>query len=197
MPEFTVKEVRLPELHLPEIKRDDIVRSLSGVRLPEVDLAKARRTTIKVPAFGMSGSDVGKLIAAAATIARYARPAPKRNTRFTVSLGRRSRSPLTRIIPSRQRRSRWPIAIAVVIAVGVAAWAVLRRPEVRRRVDSVAHDARTRFDAFRADAEAQSIALQEPVDVAVSETPSVDGNERLDGIQDAGATVPEESNAPA
>jgi hypothetical protein len=37
MPEFTVKEVRLPELHLPEIKRDDMVRSLSGVRLPDVD----------------------------------------------------------------------------------------------------------------------------------------------------------------
>ena len=41
MPEFTVKEVRLPELHLPEVKRDEIVRALSGIRVPEVDRAIA------------------------------------------------------------------------------------------------------------------------------------------------------------
>ena len=34
MPELPVKEVRLPELHLPEIDRDQIVSSLSGLRLP-------------------------------------------------------------------------------------------------------------------------------------------------------------------
>ena len=74
MPEFTIKEVRLPELHLPEIKRDDIVRSLSGVRLPEVDLAKARRTTIKVPAVSVTGADVGKVLAAGAALARFVTP---------------------------------------------------------------------------------------------------------------------------
>jgi len=36
MPQVPVKEVRLSELHLPEIKRDDIVRSLSEIRLPEI-----------------------------------------------------------------------------------------------------------------------------------------------------------------
>ena len=38
MPELPVKEGRLSELHLPEIKRDDIVRSLSEIRMPDVDL---------------------------------------------------------------------------------------------------------------------------------------------------------------
>ena len=38
MPELPVKETRLPELHLPEISRKDIMRSLSEMRMPDVDL---------------------------------------------------------------------------------------------------------------------------------------------------------------
>ncbi len=94
MPEFTVKEVRLPELHLPEIKRDEIVRSLSGVRLPEVDLARARRTSIRIPAVTMSSADLGRLLAAAATVARLARPTPSRTSRLAGPFRRRSRFPV-------------------------------------------------------------------------------------------------------
>jgi hypothetical protein len=150
MPEFTVKEVRLPELHLPEIKRDEIVRSLSGVRLPEVDLAKARRASIKVPTVTLTGSDIGKLVAAGAAIARFARPIPSRGPRISARFGRGSRSPLVRIVQPRRARSRWPIAIAVIIAAAIGAWALLRRPAVRRQVDEATHTARTRFEAWRA-----------------------------------------------
>ena len=43
MPELPVKEVRLPELHLPEIDRDQIISTLSGLRLPTVDLPAIER----------------------------------------------------------------------------------------------------------------------------------------------------------
>ena len=49
MPELPVKEGRLSELHLPEIKRDDIVRSLSEIQLPDVDLTKLERPKIDLP----------------------------------------------------------------------------------------------------------------------------------------------------
>ena len=38
MPELPVKEVRLSELHLPELKRDEIVRALSEIRRPAIEL---------------------------------------------------------------------------------------------------------------------------------------------------------------
>lgn len=149
MPEFTVKEVRLPELHLPEIKRDDIVRSLSGVRLPEVDLSKARRATIKVPAVSVTSSDVGKVLAAGAAVARFVRPAPARRAWLPGPFGRRTRSPIVRIVPSRRRRSRWPLAIGAIAVVALAAWALIRRPGVRERIDAAARDARVRVDELR------------------------------------------------
>jgi hypothetical protein len=149
MPEFTVKEVRLPELHLPEIKRDDIIRSLSGVRLPDVALARARGTTIKIPTVTMSGSDVGKLIAAGAALARFARPMPGRGVRLNGRFGRRSRSPLVRIVQPRRRRARWPYALGAFLIVSLGAWAVLRQPSVRQRVAGVMRDARQRIDAWR------------------------------------------------
>jgi hypothetical protein len=49
MPELPVKEIRLSELHLPEIKRDEIVRSLSEIRLPSLDLSSVERPKVELP----------------------------------------------------------------------------------------------------------------------------------------------------
>jgi hypothetical protein len=149
MPEFTLKEVRLPELHLPEIKRDEIVRSLSGVRIPEVDLAKARRASIKIPAVNVTSSDVGKVLAVGAALARFVRPAPAPRAWLPGPLGRRTRSPIVRIVQPRRRRSRWPLAIGAIVVVALAAWALLRRPGVRERMEAVARDTRVRIDELR------------------------------------------------
>jgi hypothetical protein len=149
MPEFSVKEVRLPELHLPEIKRDDIVRSLSGVHLPEIDLARARRASIKLPAVTLSSSDVGRMLAAAAAVVRLVRPTPTRASWLSGPFGRRSRSALARIVQPKRRRSRWPIVLGGFLVVVLSAWAVLRRPAVRLRIDAAARDARARFDDLR------------------------------------------------
>jgi hypothetical protein len=191
MPEFTVKEVRLPELHLPEIKRDEIVRSLSGVRLPEVDLARARRATIKVPAVSVSSSDVGRLLAAAAALARFVRPAPSRPPMIAIPFGRRSRSSLARIVGPRRRGSRWPLAIGVVVVI-LGAWAILRRPEVRRRVQGTARNIRTRFDELRAGMDAR-----EPVALTESEatTDPIEGTPTTD--PSGSRAVEETSTTPA
>ena len=67
MPELPVKEGRMSELHLPEISRNDIMRSLSEIRMPEVDLSKVDLPDV----------DLGKAVAgaaAAANIGRGSRP---------------------------------------------------------------------------------------------------------------------------
>jgi hypothetical protein len=167
MPEFTVKEIRLPELHLPEIKREDIVRSLSGVRMPAVDLAKAKRTIGNVPAVTLTTSDVGKLVAAAAAVARFARPTPSRSRWLAGAFRRDSRSPVARIIQPRANRSRRPLVIGLLVAAALGAWALLRRPDVRQRVDEVAQRARTRFDELRA---GSGVDETEPIAFSAAET---------------------------
>ena len=150
MPEFHVKEVRLPELHLPEINREEIVRTLSGVRLPEVDLARARRATIKVPAITLTADDVGRIIGAGAAITRFVRPAPKRGRRPWNAFTRRSSSPVAKITRSRTRGSRRPIVLGILVVAAVAIVAILRRPASQRRLEAAARDARERFATWRA-----------------------------------------------
>jgi hypothetical protein len=149
MPEFNVKEVRLPELHLPEIKRDEIVRALSGVHLPEVDLARARRGTFRVPAVSLTGADIDRLLAAGAALTRFVQPAPKGLRAPWRAFGRRSRSPMTMIVRPRTRRSRGPIVLGVLVVIAIGIWAVLRRPTVRQRLDAATQDARERLATWR------------------------------------------------
>lgn len=41
MPDLRVKDLRPPELHLPEVTREDLARMVSDINLPEVDLPSA------------------------------------------------------------------------------------------------------------------------------------------------------------
>jgi hypothetical protein len=207
MPEFTVKEVRLPELHMPELKREEIVRSLAGIRLPEVDLAKARDIRIKVPTVTLTSSDVGKILAVAATATRFVRPAPRRRLPFLGSVGRRNRLPSVRIVQPR-RRPRWRLA-ALIAVVGFGLWAILRRPDVQRRLQAGAREARERFETMRAESlqpsdgngTATSPAMESSV---VDETPTATdlaaGVTPTDGLaapDEASSPMFEESSQPA
>src|SRR4029077_20381141 len=106
VPELAAQEVRLAELHLPEIKRDEIVRSLSEVRVPTLDLAAIERPRIALPdsirRFDWRSIDLGGALAGPAAIARLGRPLA--------------------------RRSRWPYVAGAVIVVGVASAVILARP---------------------------------------------------------------------
>lgn len=120
MPELPVREVRLPELHLPEIDRDHIVSTLSGLRLPAVDLPAIQRpgsasgepsSRFDWRAIDWPAIDLGPALAGAGALVR---------------LGSRAR-PLV--------RSRWALAAGVVVVTGLAAAAILAQPPVRERAE--------------------------------------------------------------
>ena len=188
MPEFTVKEVRLPELHLPEIKREDIVRSLSGVRLPDVDLARARPIRLKVPAVAITSSDLGRLVAAGVGIARLARPTPRRSRMPRLPFARGSRMPVVRLVQPRTRRSRWPMVIVVVGALAVATWALLRQPSIRKRVDEAARNARERWATMRTPAERLEIEPDAPASLHTEASTEAGGF--VNATEDAGPMTP-------
>lgn len=206
MPEFNVKEVRMPELHLPEINRDDIVRTLSGVHLPEVDLARARRAKIKVPAVTFTADDVGRIIGAGAALTRFVRPTPKRGRPSWNPFGRGSRSPIGLIVRPRTRRSRRPLVLGALIVVAVAIWAILRHPATQRRLEEGARQARERFETWRAQDLRPGTgplddATASDADVLALESPT-DGTGRLPqddiatGVATDGVPAFEESQTP-
>jgi hypothetical protein len=126
MPELPVKDLRLSELHLPEIKRDDIVRTLSE-KLPSVDLSAIelpRRDREQTSRFDWRSIDPAEALAGLAAVSRFGRPLA--------------------------RRWRWGLAAGVIVAVGIVTAAVLASPVVRERagrtVGKLRDRARTRMD---------------------------------------------------
>lgn len=187
MPAFTVKEVRWPELHLPEIKREEIIRSLSGVRLPEVDLARARGAKVRIPAVDLSSEQIGKLVAVAAVVARFMRPVSRRLPWPALPFAGRSSSPIARIVRPRPSRSRWLLAFGGIVIAALAAWAVLSRPAVRERLGEAMRAARERLDEFRADREGQlDVDADEPVALTGAETTSIEALGSANAADDAG-----------
>jgi hypothetical protein len=79
MPDLPVKEGRRSELHLPEISRDDIVRSLSEIRMPDVDLGN-----LELPKFDLPSTAIGKALAGAAAAAHIGRRARRPRWPFAV-----------------------------------------------------------------------------------------------------------------
>ena len=126
MPELPVKEVRLPELHFPEIDRDQIVSSLSGLRLPTVEITTIERPrfgrTTGSRRFGLPAIDLGPAVAGVAALGR---------------LGARAR-PLV--------RTRWVVAVGAVVVVGLATAALVATPAVRERAGRTVRDVRARID---------------------------------------------------
>jgi hypothetical protein len=150
MPELPVKEGRLSELHLPEIKRDDIVRSLSEIRLPDVDLTKLERPKIDLPdsVSKFEWADIGKAVARAAAAA---------------NIGRR---------PSRPR---WPLAVGGLIVAGLATWAVLTNETLRARIASGVNALRERISAMRSgDTDWLEMDRDEPMAFDAAETKAIE-----------------------
>ncbi|MGZ8437841.1 MAG: hypothetical protein ACXWXR_04795 [Candidatus Limnocylindrales bacterium] len=210
MPEFTVKEVRLPELHLPEIKRDEIVRTLSGIHVPEIDLTKAERRP-KLGGFdlkampwrrqGLSGIDAGRLVAAVITAARIVRPATPRSSWFPFrrsrsSALRRSRESVVAVIRPAPRRSRRGLVVVLIALAAAAGWMVFRSPQVRSRIDRAAQRVRARVDEMRS-RPMNDIDLEtgEPVSVTATEDAPVAGMETV--TAQAETEITEQATNPA
>jgi hypothetical protein len=128
MLELPVKEIRLSELHLPEINRDDIVRSLSELHLPGVGLPRLHLpeavSTFEWPTLDLSSVDVGNAIPRAAAAAH---------------IGRRAQRP------------RWPLAVGALILAGLAGCVVLSNAALRARLARGAATMRERISTLRSD----------------------------------------------
>ena len=142
MPELPVKESRLSELHLPEISRKDIMRSLSEMRMPDVDLPDSV-TKRDWPKFEMPDVDLGKAVASAAAAAHI----------------------------GRQSRSRWPFAVGGLILAGLATAAILSNETVRAKIAGGIDAIRERFSAMRSnDWDELDIDRDDPIAFDAAET---------------------------
>ena len=166
MPELPVKEFRLSELHLPEIKRDDIVRSLSEMRRPDVDVAKIELpeavSKFEWPRIDLSSVDLGKVIAGVAAAAH---------------------------IGSRARRPRWPLAVGGLIVAGFITWAILTNETIRARLASSASAVRDRLASMRADPDdALDVDVDGPIAFNAAETAPMEAPPYTEGSTDAAGT---------
>ncbi len=118
MPELSVKEGRLPELHLPEVSREDIVRTFSEIRRPDLDLPAVEWPKVDLSRIEWSREDLDKAVLGIATAARIVRPAV--------------------------RSRRLPLALGFLAVAGLATFAILSRPSVRERLARAAGEARRR-----------------------------------------------------
>jgi hypothetical protein len=163
MPELPVKEARLSELHLPEIKRDDIMRSLSGIHLPDVDLSRLERPRIDLPEavsrfewpkIDLSSVDVGKAMAGAAAAAH---------------IGRRA------------HRRRWPLVGGLIVA-GLAGWAIMSNEALRDRLARGARAIREGISAVRSNwHDRLEIDRDHPIAFPAAETASIEASPFADG----------------
>lgn len=132
-------EGRLPELRLPEITRDDIVRSFSEIRRPDIDLASIEWPKVDLSRIEVTRDDVDKAILGVATAARLVRPAV--------------------------RSSRLPLALGFLAVAALATFAILSRPSVRDRLAVAARDAQRRID----DARGNTALLEVEDDIAIDD----------------------------
>lgn len=131
MPELPIKEIRRPELRLPELKREDIIRALSEMRRPDVDLKRIERALPDRPRIDLSEIDMPR-----------------------VDLRRLLEDAAIRAGVRQKKRSRWPMVAGVFIVLGLGALAFLSRPGVRLQVERSARKARVRIDKMREEREA-------------------------------------------
>ena len=156
MPDLPVKDARPPALRLPEIDRDDIVRALSEIHLPDTDLSKLQRPKVELPdavakfewpRIDLSSVDVPKALAGAAA---------------AVNIGRRARRP------------RWPLAVGGLIVAG-AVVAALSNEGIRARLAKAVSGVRDRLMTMRdGDDEILEIDVDDPIAFDAAETAAIE-----------------------
>ncbi|MEO5885885.1 MAG: hypothetical protein ABIQ58_10265, partial [Candidatus Limnocylindrales bacterium] len=135
MPALRIKDFRIPELHLPEMTRDDIAKALGDARKEigevrkdlgemrrDIDLSKVELPSVQIPKIDLSRIDVPKAVTGAAQAAGIVK----------------------------KPRSRMPVVIGALITLALVAWALLNSPGLKARAQSAAQKARERMDDMRA-----------------------------------------------
>jgi hypothetical protein len=151
MPDLPVKDAPLSALHLPEFKRDDIVRSLSEIRMPEADLSKIQLPNLDMPdavtKFEWRRIDIPKALAGVAA---------------AVHIGRRPQRP------------RWPLAVGGLIVAGTIA-VVLSNEGVRTRLANAINSIRERLMAMRTSRDdILELDVDDPIAFEAAETAAIE-----------------------
>lgn len=136
MPELHLKDLRFPELRMPEMTRDDIAKALSEARkeLGEVrkELGEMRHD------IDLSRIDVPKAMSDAAI-----------SVGQTVGLVKRP-------------RSRLPFIAGALVTLGLVGWVVRSSPSIKSRIQGIVQSARERMDAMQASNDDASSDDMEP-----------------------------------
>jgi hypothetical protein len=173
MPELNLKDLRkdlrLPELRLPEMSRDDIAKALGEARkeLREVrkDLEEFRRdfemprvdmTVVEVPRVDMDKVADGarhsaKQVAESAKqgakeASKQAKEASKQAKEASKQVAKSAREAAESAgLVKRNRLPRMPFVLAAIVTVGLVAWALINSPGVKTRLRESAERARERM----------------------------------------------------
>ena len=182
MPELNLKDIRKdlrwPELRLPEMTRDDIAKALGEARKEMADVRRdfnEFRREFEMPKVDLSAVDVSKIdVADVAKEARAVGRDVSKNVGKTVGKnvdkGRKQALKAAQDAGIVKKTSRIPFVIGGLITMGLVGWA-LSTPSVKERLRSAAQQARERFDEMRAsgmDADAQAFDAASPAEVEAS-----------------------------
>jgi hypothetical protein len=134
MPELQLKKIRFPELHLPEMSRDDISKALGDARkeLGEVrkDLNDFRRE-MEMPRVDLSKVEVPKIDLSKVEVPKEARDAARK-------AGKNMTKAAQDAGLVKRPASRLPRVIAAVVTLGLVGWALANSPTVRARLRAAA-----------------------------------------------------------
>jgi hypothetical protein len=163
MPELNLKElrkdIRFPELRLPEMSRDDIAKALGEARkeirevrkdiesfrkdfeMPRVDI-----TAIEMPAVDMSKvTDGAKQVADGAKQSAKQAADTARDGAKHVAKNARGAAEQAGLVKPRNRVPRMPFVLAGLVTIGLVAWALISSPTVKTRLRDSAQRARERM----------------------------------------------------
>lgn len=157
MAELKFKDIRLPELKLPEMSRDDIARILGETRKELVgvrkELSEFRRefempkvevpnpSTMEMPTVDEARAMVKDAQKAAKSAAKDARKnARKASTKMTKEMTRAAQD--AGLV---DRPSRLPFILGGLVTLGLVAWALMNSPRLKERIKTAADEARAKM----------------------------------------------------
>ncbi len=133
MPELQLKKIRFPELHLPEMSRDDIAKALGEARkeLGEVrkDLNDFRHE-MEMPRVDLTKVEIPKIDFTKVEVPKEARKAAKQ--------AGKSMTKAAQDAGLVKRPSRLPRILAAVVTLGLVGWALANSPTIRARLRAAA-----------------------------------------------------------
>lgn len=147
MPELQLKKIRFPELHLPEMSRDDIAKALGDARreLGEVrkDLNDFRHE-MEMPRVDLSNLEMPKLDLSKVEVPKEARDAARKAGRNVTKAAQDAglvKKPAARL----------PRILAAAVTLGLVGWALANSPGIRARLRAAAQQVQDKM-AERRDA---------------------------------------------